>query len=366
MVILGIETSCDETSAAVVDRDLRILSNVVLSQTELHQRYGGIVPELASRRHITSIIPTIELALEQAGVVREDLDAIAVTEGPGLAGSLLVGVNVAKTLAYAWGKPLVPVNHLEGHIYANWLTQDGAALTPPPTFPLVCLVASGGHTELLLMRGHGEYELLGRTLDDAAGEAFDKCARLLNLGYPGGPAIQNAAARGRSGQHPMPRAWLGESYDFSFSGLKTAVLRTTEQYRRPAPRGRSKRVASDEPFQPHQPVELNPNMPVNDIAADVQEAIADVLAEKTARAARETGATMVLLAGGVAANALLRKRLEQLVSVPLRYPPLILCTDNAAMIAGSAHFALARGEVAPLSLDVAPHLPLATRAEIGA
>ena len=198
MVILGIETSCDETSAAVVNRELRILANVVLSQTELHQRYGGIVPELASRRHITSIIPTIELALEQAGVVREDLDAISVTEGPGLAGSLLVGVNVAKTLAYAWGKPLVPVNHLEGHIYANWLTQDDAPLTPSPTFPLVCLVASGGHTELLLMRGHGEYELLGRTLDDAAGEAFDKSARLLNLGYPGGPAIQNAAAQGRT------------------------------------------------------------------------------------------------------------------------------------------------------------------------
>ncbi|HEU5424920.1 MAG TPA: tRNA (adenosine(37)-N6)-threonylcarbamoyltransferase complex transferase subunit TsaD, partial [Nitrolancea sp.] len=350
MVILGIETSCDETSAAVVNRELRILANVVLSQTELHQRYGGIVPELASRRHITSIIPTIELALEQAGVVREDLDAISVTEGPGLAGSLLVGVNVAKTLAYAWGKPLVPVNHLEGHIYANWLTQDDAPLTPPPTFPLVCLVASGGHTELLLMRGHGEYELLGRTLDDAAGEAFDKSARLLNLGYPGGPAIQNAAAQGRTGQHPMPRAWLGESYDFSFSGLKTAVLRTTEQYRRPAPRGRSQRASGNEPFQPHQPVELNPNMPVNDIAADVQEAIVDVLAEKTARAARETAATMVLLAGGVAANALLRKRLEQLVDVPLRYPPLILCTDNAAMIAGAAHFALARGEVAPLTL----------------
>lgn len=359
MKILGIETSCDETSAAVVDGDLRVQANVIHSQTELHERYGGVVPELASRRHITSIVPVIELALEGAGIANDEVDALAVTEGPGLAGSLLVGVNVAKSLALAWEKPLVPVNHLEGHIYANWLTiGDGPSLSPP-TFPLVVLVASGGHTELLLMRGHGDFELLGRTLDDAAGEAFDKTARLLGLGYPGGPAIQRAAEKGRPGKHPMPRAWLGDSYDFSFSGLKTAVLRTTEQYRRPTPRKTRKPTA--EGFLPHEPPPLSPNMPVSDIAADVQDAIVDVLSEKTVRAVRETGATMALLAGGVAANGPLRKRLQSSLPVPLRYPPLSLCTDNAAMIAGAAHFGLRRGSVASLALDVQPRLPLVSQ-----
>lgn len=357
-IILGIETSCDETSAAVVRDGREVLSNVIHSQIDLHQRYGGVVPELASRRHITTIIPAIDLALEQAGVTRDDIDAIAVTEGPGLAGSLLVGVNVAKTLALTWGLPLVPVNHLEGHIYANWLSLPGEEPVPPPEFPLVCLVVSGGHTELVFMRGHGEYELLGRTIDDAAGEAFDKGARILGLGYPGGPAIQRAAEKGRLGRFTFPRAWLGDSYDFSFSGLKTALLREVEKYRRPGPRKR--RQKGDQPFLTHEPPKYAPNMPVNDLAADYQDAIVDVLAEKTIRAARETGAAAVLLAGGVAANTLLRRRLTGALDIPVRYPPPILCTDNAAMIAGAAYYVQRRGVKAWLDLDAHPQLPLVT------
>lgn len=361
MNILGIETSCDETSTAVVRDGRYVLSNIIQSQVDLHQRYGGVVPELASRRHITNIIPTLELAFEEAGVSREQIDAIAVTEGPGLAGSLLVGVNVAKTLAYTWRLPLIPVNHLEGHLYANWLTLPGQEEVPPPEFPLVCLIVSGGHTELLLMRDHGVYELLGRTLDDAAGEAFDKGARVLGLGYPGGPAIQRAAEQGTLGRHPFPRAWLGDSYDFSFSGLKTALLREVEQYRRQRVRPRRPQSQA-EPFVAHEPPEFAPNMPVADIAADYQDAIVDVLVQKTARAAKQTRARMVLIAGGVAANALLRRRLQQAVDVPVRYPPLILCTDNAAMIAGAAFYAYQRGIRAGWDLDVYAQLPLGSQA----
>lgn len=363
-MILGIETSCDETSAAVVQDGRQVLANVIHSQIDLHRQYGGVVPELASRRHITNIIPAIDTALEQAGVTPEDLDAIAVTEGPGLAGSLLVGVNVAKTLAFAWDLPLVPVNHLEGHIYANWLSLPGEEPVTPPTFPLVCLIASGGHTELILMRGHGDYILLGRTIDDAAGEAFDKGARILGLGYPGGPAIQRAAEKGRAGRYPLPRAWLGDSYDFSFSGLKTALLREVEQFRRPQLRQR--RVPQNTPFLTHEPPEYAPNMPVNDLAADYQDAIVDVLVEKTVRAAREKGAAMVLLAGGVAANSLLRKRLSGALRVPLRYPPPILCTDNAAMIAGAAYYTRQRGVQGTLDLDIHPQLPLTTQTALSA
>jgi N6-L-threonylcarbamoyladenine synthase len=363
MIVLGIETSCDETAAAVVRDGQQVLSNVIQSQIDLHQKYGGVVPELASRRHVVTIIPVVDLALQEARIDRDAVDAIAVTEGPGLAGSLLVGVNVAKTLALIWEHPLVPVNHVEGHIYANWLSLPGESAMSPPTFPLVCLIVSGGHTELLLMRAHGQYELLGRTLDDAAGEAFDKGARVLGLGYPGGPAIQRAAEHGRTGKHAFPRAWLGDSYDFSFSGLKTALLREVEQYRRP--RTRSRRVATPEPFPPHESAEYAPNMPVADIAADYQDAIVDVLVEKTVCAARERGARMVLLAGGVAANALLRRRLQSALEVPLRYPPPILCTDNAAMIAGAAYYALENGVHAGPELDVHPQLPLTTRPSMG-
>lgn len=367
MNILAIETSCDETSAAVVHEGRWVRSNVVASQIALHEKYGGIVPELASRRHITAIVPVLQEAVDTAGLTRDDIDAIAVTEGPGLAGALLVGVNVAKAIAFAWKKPLIPVNHLEGHVYANWLLPHGAEPAEPPAFPAVCLIVSGGHTDLLLIHRHGVYEILGRTLDDAAGEAFDKGARVLGLSYPGGPAIQKAA-EGRRPLDPLPRAWLGDSYDFSFSGLKTALLRECEQYRKPGPmpRGpsgqatRQRSTPSADPFPVHEPPAYAPNMPVGELAAAYQEAIVDVLVEKTVRAARDEHARSVMLTGGVAANALLRRRMEsrlQSVNIPLHIPALHYCTDNAAMIAAAGYQVVRRGALGGWDLDVSAQLP---------
>ncbi|HEY7035811.1 MAG TPA: tRNA (adenosine(37)-N6)-threonylcarbamoyltransferase complex transferase subunit TsaD [Thermomicrobiales bacterium] len=362
MNVLGIETSCDETAAAVVVDGRQIRSNVISSQIALHQTHGGVVPELAARGHVRAIIPVVETALAEAGVGRREIDAIAVTEGPGLAGSLLVGVNVAKTLAYVLDRPLVPVNHLEAHVYANWLARPDEEPPPSPAFPLVCLLVSGGHSELILMTGHGKYRHLGRTLDDAAGEAFDKGARLLGLGYPGGPAIQRAAQGGDPARFDLPRAWLGDSYDFSFSGLKTALLRLAEPYRLPLP-------VTDErppgPFAEHRPPVYSADFPGADLAAAYQEALVEVLAVKAVRAAREFGAKTLLLAGGVAANAALRRRIEtEAASVfgqdglPVRFPPIELCTDNAAMVAGAAFFAIRRGAQAGWEADVHPRLPL--------
>lgn len=359
MNILAIETSCDETSAAVVHEGRWVRSNVIASQTELHARYGGVVPELASRQHITAIIPVLQEALDIAEMTRDDIDAIAVTEGPGLAGALLVGVNVAKTLAYAWRKPLVPVNHLEGHVYSNWLIPPGSPTIDPPELPALCLIVSGGHTELLLLQRHGMYEILGRTRDDAAGEAFDKGARILGLGYPGGPAIQQAA----EGARPLldlPRAWLGDSYDFSFSGLKTALLRACEPYQKmkvPRRRGEARQQPPPEPFPEHKPPEYVPNMPVNQLAASYQDAIVDVLVQKTARAAAEQHVASVLVAGGVSANALLRQRLANNIQVPVHVPELQFCTDNAAMIAAAAYQAVRRGASAGMDMDVSARLP---------
>lgn len=363
--ILAIETSCDETSAAVIRDGRQMLSNVIASQIELHREYGGVVPELASRRHITAIGPVVEQALRDAGMGLDDIDALAVTEGPGLAGALLVGVNWAKAVAWARGLPLIAVNHLEGHIYSNWLLQAGEDVaSPPPSFPLICLIVSGGHTELILMLGHGHYRLLGRTTDDAAGEAFDKGARILGLGYPGGPAIQRAAAKGNANLYSLPRARLGDSYDFSYSGVKTALLRATEKHRltdqTQGRRGRSKgqEPTPAAPFPTYQPPRFAPTLPTADLAAAYQEAIIEPLVEKAARAARATGATMVMLAGGVAANALLRERLGQTVDLPVRYPPLSLCTDNAAMIGTAAHYRLHTTRLADWGLDVRPNLGL--------
>ncbi|MEZ4520303.1 MAG: tRNA (adenosine(37)-N6)-threonylcarbamoyltransferase complex transferase subunit TsaD [Thermomicrobiales bacterium] len=355
MNILAIETSCDETSAAIVREGREVRSNVIASQTDLHARYGGVVPELASRQHITAIIPTIQEALRIADIDRDEIDAIAVTEGPGLSGSLLVGVNVAKTLAFAWKKPLIPVNHLEGHIYSNWLrTGDD---TPEPQFPAICLIVSGGHSELMLVHRHGVYEILGRTLDDAAGEAFDKGARILGLGYPGGPAIQKAAEGARL-MVEFPRAWLGDSYDFSFSGVKTALLRECEQYRRPRDPRRASNRDLTAPFPEHDPPEYSPNMPVDGLAASYQDAIVDVLVTKTVRAAEENDARSVLLAGGVAANRLLRNRLSRQLDVRLHVPPIEYCTDNAAMIAGAAYQIVRRGVAVGWGLDVKAQYPL--------
>ena len=343
MNVLGIETSCDETAAAVVRDGRDVRSNVVSSQIELHRAHGGVVPELAARAQLTAIIPVVEEALLQAEIGLAEIDAIAVTYGPGLAGSLLVGANFAKTIAYARSIPLVGVNHLEAHLYANWLVSPDDP-GQQPEFPMLALLVSGGHTELMLMTGHGRYQMLGRTRDDAAGEAFDKGARLLGLGYPGGPAIQQIAVDGRADAFALPRAWLGESHDFSFSGLKTALLREVEPYRLP-----DEQVAPDDgaPFRKHRPPRFAEGMPVADLAASFQEAIVEVLAVKTARAARAYGTTQVVLAGGVAANRALRERLsgeiETISGTMLRVPAFSYCTDNAAMVAAAGYFALRRG-----------------------
>lgn len=324
MKVLGIETSCDETAAAVVEDGCHILSNQIASQVDIHARYGGIVPEVASRQHTLSIVPVIERAMGEADVTWNDLVGIAVTRGPGLAGSLLAGVNIAKAISLARGLPITGVNHLEGHIYANWLTGSD------PEFPLVCLIVSGGHSDLVLVKGHHDYVLLGQTRDDAAGEAFDKASRLLGLGYPGGPAIERAAQSG-SASIPLPRAWLGDSYDFSFSGLKTALLRLVENDGVPSPQ---------------------------DAAASFQEAVVDVLVKKTVTAAREYRVKQVLLAGGVAANGYLRQSLTGASPLPVHIPPPILCTDNAAMIAACGYFQLREGKSDSLDMDVVPNLRL--------
>jgi N6-L-threonylcarbamoyladenine synthase len=354
-LILGIETSCDETSAAVVADGRIVRSNIVASQVDIHRRYGGVFPEMASRQHVLSILPVVEEALIEADVGWDDLSAIAVTYGPGLAGSLLVGVNAAKGVAWGRDLPLLGINHIEAHIYANWLV-DAA----PPEFPAVCLVVSGGHTELFLMTGHGQYRRLGGTLDDAAGEAFDKVGRLLGLPYPGGPAIEGAARTGTATAFNLPRAWLQGTYDFSFSGLKTAVLRITQKYQhqtsaKPAPKPRA--VSSQTP-------PIMRVLPVSNLAASFQSAVTDVLVEKTARAAEQFEAKTVLLAGGVAANERLRTEMAEKTTVPLRNPPPELCTDNAAMVASTGFFRFSpppvgAGEQADWDLDVVPSLRLA-------
>jgi N6-L-threonylcarbamoyladenine synthase len=359
MNVLGIETSCDETSAAVVRDGREVRSNVVSSQIELHRAHGGVVPELAARAQLTAIIPVVEEALQRAGVGLDEIDAIAVTRGPGLAGSLLVGANFAKTVAYARSIPLVGVNHLEAHLYANWLAPVGEEPGELPAFPTLALLVSGGHAELLLMTGHGRYEQLGRTLDDAAGEAFDKGARLLGLGYPGGPAIQKNAAGGDAAAFALPRAWLGESHDFSFSGLKTALLREVEPHRLP---DEDDEPEDDAPFRKHRPPRFAEGMPVADLAASFQEAIVDVLAVKTVTAARTYGTSQVVLAGGVAANRALRERLSGEIAAisgtMLRVPALSYCTDNAAMVAAAGYYAMRRGAQSGWELDVASRLPV--------
>ncbi len=339
MLVLGIESSCDETAAALVEDGHHVLSNVVASQVEMHAKYGGVFPEVASREHVLKIVPVLQEAVDGANLTWNDLSAVAVTFGPGLAGSLLVGVNAAKGLSLGNRLPLLGINHLEGHIYANWLEaavrempQDGAI------FPLVALIVSGGHSEIVLMRGHGQYEMLGHTMDDAAGEAFDKVARLLGLGYPGGPAIQKAGEQGDPNAFKLPRARLGQSYDFSFSGLKTAALHLVQTFE-----GQS--------------------LPVADIAASFQEAIVDVMVDKTLRAAGQFGARQILLAGGVAANKRLREQMQARADMPVLIPPPKLCVDNGAMIAAAAWWHYRAGERSDLNLDVIPNLRLAVRPE---
>lgn len=332
IIVLGIETSCDETAASVVKNGKKILSNVVASQIESHQRFGGVVPELASRHHVEAITVVIEEALEKANVTFPEIDAIAVTEGPGLVGALLVGVNAAKALAFSHQIPLVGVHHIAGHIYANRLLTN-------LKFPLLALVVSGGHTELIYMKDHGSFEIIGETRDDAAGEAYDKVARTLDLPYPGGPHIDRLAHEGEA-TIDLPRAWLEEdSYDFSFSGLKSAVINTLHNAKQ-----RGETIAPE------------------DLAASFQASVIDVLTEKTLRAAKQYQVKQVLLAGGVAANKGLRASLENAFAndpnVELMIPPLHLCTDNAAMIAAAGTILFKQGKRSGLDMNAHPGLPI--------
>ena len=333
--LLAIETSCDETAAAVIENGRALVSSVVASQMELHARYGGVYPEVASRQHVLSIVPVVEQALAEAHITLADVDAIAVTRGPGLAGSLVVGMNAAKGLALGAGIPLVGVNHLEGHIYSSWVYDAGETPPPEPQFPLLALLVSGGHTELNLMTDHLTYKRLGSTLDDAAGEAFDKVARLLGLAYPGGPSIQKAAEDGDPNRFKFPRARLEGTWDFSFSGVKTAVLYETKKIEK-----------SGRP------------LPVPDLAASFQAAVVDVLVAKTIAAAREFGAKEILVAGGVSANRALRQAFKSQTEFPVNIPRLSLCTDNAAMIGAAGYFRYALGHVSAMDLDVQPNWPL--------
>jgi N6-L-threonylcarbamoyladenine synthase len=350
-LIFGIETSCDETAAAVVEDGERMLSNVVASQIDLHAQYGGVFPEVASRAHIEAISHVARQALDDAGVTLDALDAIAVTRGPGLAGSLLVGVNFAKGLALGRDLPLVGVNHLEGHVYSLWLVERET----PARFPVVCLIVSGGHSEIVLITGHGQYTLLGSTIDDAAGEAFDKVARLLNLSYPGGPVIERTAREGNPRAYSFPRALQGEGYDFSFSGLKTAVLRAVQ------PPQAGKRAPKNEGMTPDQ---LSRGVNVADVAASFQAAVVDVLVEKTVAAAGEHGATEIWMAGGVSANTALREAMSAGSPLPVRYPPLKLCVDNAAMIASAGYFRFRAGYRDDLAMDVRPMWPLVSVGDV--
>jgi N6-L-threonylcarbamoyladenine synthase len=348
VLTLAVETSCDETSAALVENGRVVRANAVSSQIELHAPFGGVVPEVASRQHVRAITHVVREALHQADALLGDVDVVCATHGPGLAGALLVGLTFGRALALGLDIPFLPVNHLEGHIFSVWLTRE--AVPPvPPDFPLLTLIVSGGHTELVLVRAAGQYEPLGRTLDDAAGEAFDKVARLLGLGYPGGPHIQRAAA-GAVTPVRLPRAWLPDTYDFSFSGLKTAALHVAHA----SVHGNdSKCVRGLSLPRADLAGELS-SQEVADIAAGFQESVVDVLVKKTALAARRHEVAAVAVVGGVAANKLLGERMTEAISVPLFIAPLEFSTDNAAMIAAAAFF----GPPRPVDAEVRPGLSL--------
>ena len=330
-IILAIESSCDETAVAIIKNGHEILANVVSTQIEIHRRYGGVVPEIASRKHLELINAVVQEALDQAHMILDDVTHIAVTYGPGLVGALLVGVATAKALAFSSGKPLIGVHHIEGHICANFLVKQDFQ------FPLVCLVVSGGHTNIIKITDHGQYLLLGQTKDDAAGEAYDKIARAIGLPYPGGPHIEQLAKEGNADAIELPRAWMGEdNYDFSFSGLKSAVLNYLNKAKMKGE-------------------EINPA----DVAASFQQAVLDVLVQKTVRAAVENGVDTILLAGGVAANGTLRNQLQNAASehhIQVHYPPIHFCTDNAARIGAAAHYKAVKGDYADLTLNAVPNL----------
>jgi len=355
--ILGIETSCDETAVAVVEDGRALRSNVIASQVELHAQYGGIVPEVASRQHLRDMLPAVERSLAESGLTLDQIDVVAATYGPGLAGSLITGLNTAKAMSFSLGVPLIGVNHLEGHIYASWLTSQDPAESPG--FPLACLVASGGHTDLVLMEGHGIFKLVGRTRDDAAGEAFDKAARILGLGFPGGPEIQRVS-EGAHGDETLPRAWMRGTLDFSFSGVKTALLHlaqakgiystdTGEEAEKELESRIEKSIGRDGGWLRDL---------VRELAAAFQESVVDVLTTKLTQMARSYGCKGVVLGGGVTANSRLREEAVKRSPLPVIIPPPVLCTDNGAMIAACAYFQYQRGDQYGLELDIDPSLSL--------
>ena len=368
MIILGIESSCDETAAAVVQDGRRLLSNVVHTQIDIHAQYGGVVPEIAARSHIEVINPVIERALAEADCTWEDIDAIAVTYAPGLIGSLLVGTLAARTLAILHGKPLYAVHHVEAHVYANFLVEQGwggsanqkkqtpqsaeiPKLTLPrqqPAFPMLALIVSGGHTQLVLFRDHGDYELLGQTQDDAVGEAFDKVAKILGLPYPGGPSIAKAALSGNSHAYTLPKAKLTNPYNFSFSGLKTAVLRAVQH-----------EVGKDFTFPSHALPALLSASQRHDFAASFQCIAVETLVDCTVRAFTDYQPASVVIAGGVAANQELRRQLAERLPIDVAYAPMQLCTDNAAMIATLGYYYAQNSQPAdPYNLEVIPSISM--------
>lgn len=353
MKILGIESSCDETAASIVEDGHLLLSNVVVSQIDIHKMYGGVVPEVAARSHIEVINPVIEQALTDAQLTWDDIDAIAVTYAPGLIGSLLVGTLAARTLALTKNKPLYPIHHVEAHVYANFITHQayGLSLVLPsqqPAFPMLALIVSGGHSQLVLFRDHGDYELLGQTQDDAVGEAFDKVAKVLGLPYPGGPSIAKAALEGDAHAYQLPKAKLQGAYDFSFSGLKTAVLRAVQ---------REVGVETSHPSS-ELPALLNDVQRAN-FAASFQRVAIETLVDKAEAAYRDYSPASIVIAGGVAANQELRRQLSERLPIAIEYAPITLCTDNAAMIASLGYFVAQKKQAtSPFDLEVVPSLSM--------
>lgn len=353
MKILGIESSCDETAASVVEDGHKLLSNVIQTQIDIHAQYGGVVPEVAARSHIEVINPVINQALTDASCSWDDIDAIAVTYAPGLIGSLLVGTLAARTHALIHNKPLYPIHHVEAHVYANFITKqsDNLSLTLPskqPAFPMLALIVSGGHTQLVLFHDHGNYELLGQTRDDAVGEAFDKVAKIIGLPYPGGPSIAKAALDGDPKKYRLPKSKLQNPYDFSFSGLKTALLRAVQA-----------ETGNDYTFPSHELPALLDDVTRNDFAASFQQIAVETLVDKTEKAFQDYAPKSVVIAGGVAANQELRRLLSERLPIQIEYAPMQLCTDNAAMIATLGYFYVQKKDpVSPYELEVIPSLSM--------
>lgn len=342
MIVLGIESSCDETAAAIVRDGRELLSNVVQSQIDIHKAYGGVVPEVAARSHIEVVLAVIDEAFAQANVTWDDIDAIGVTYAPGLIGSLLIGALTARTLAILKSKPLYNIHHVEAHIYANFLVQ------PQPAFPMLALIVSGNHSQLALFQGHGDYRLLGQTQDDAVGEAFDKVAKILGLPYPGGPSVSKAAESGDAYAVPLPKAHLANPYDFSFSGLKTAVLRQAQAL-----------CGKDYTFPSTGLAELLSASQRDNIAASFQRVAVETLVDKTIKAYDEYKPASVVIAGGVAANGELRRQLRERLPIHIEYAPMNLCTDNGAMVATLAYYRAKLQEPAdPYTLEVQPSLSM--------